>query len=144
MIELVKAIKARWTAKSLDSSVTGGIHHSRAPERVAMPYCVFSEVSNTSNGETRCSRMGRFECQFDVFTASGDPEVCADLAETVRNTMVHGEEALASPLDPTNVDLANVRVGRDITTQGVGDEQVFRSTFSLVMDYTVSANRTPA
>jgi hypothetical protein len=144
MIEIVKAIKTRWDAKSLDSTVSGGIWNSRPEERTAMPYCIFTEVSNTPIGETRCRRIGRYECQFDIYTDTGNPETSADMATTVRDTMVHSEGATADGLNPASTELANVRVSRDITTQGVGDEQVFRSTFTLVMDYTVSANRTPA
>lgn len=144
MIEMVKAIKTRWDAKSLSSTVTGGIWHSRPPERTEMPYCVFSEISNVNTGETRCTRMGRYECQFDVYTDDGNPETSADVAETIRNTFVNGQEAQAAALDPTGIELGDVRVSQDIVTRAEGDEQVCRSMFTLVMPYTVSANRTPA
>lgn len=144
MIELAKAVKTRWTAKSLSLQVTGGIHHSRPPERVEMPYCVFTEVSSSPTGETRCKRLGRYECQFDVYADTGDPETSADLAAIVRDVMVHGEEAVANPLNPTGISLADCRVSQDITTRSEGDEQVYRSTFTLVMMFTTSANRNPA
>lgn len=143
-IEIVKAIKSRWDSKSLGSSVTGGLWHSRAPEQQAMPYCVLTEVSAVNAGETRDNRLGRCEVQFDIYDDSGDAETSADLATTVRNTFVNSHNAVAHYLNPTDISLVESRLSRDIVTQGVGYEQTFRSTFSIVFRYDEAASRRPA
>lgn len=143
-IEIIKAIKSRWDAKNLDASVTGKLWHSRAPESQAMPYCVMTEVSAVNAGETRCNRLGRSEVQFDIYDDSGDAETSADLATTVRNTFVNSHNAQAAYLNPTDISLVESRLSRDIVTQGVGYEQVYRSTFSIVFRYDEDASRRPA
>lgn len=143
-IEIVKAIKSRWDSKSLSSSVTGGLWNSRAPEQQSMPYCVLTQVSAVNAGETHCNRNGRSEIQFDIYDDSGDAETSADLAMTVRDTFVNSHNAATAYLNPTGLKLVESRLSRDIVTQGVGYEQTYRSTFSIVFRYDEDAARRPA
>ena len=143
-INLVKAVKTRWTAKSLSSTVAGGIHHSRPAERTEMPYCIFTEISASPITETVCSRAVRFECQFDVYNDTGDPESTAGMAKTVRDAFLSSQSANTNPLTASGLSITDVRISRDITTNAEGDEQVFRSRFGVVMTVSVSFDRTPA
>lgn len=144
-IEITKAVKERWTAKSLSNSVTGGIHHGRPPAKSAMPYCIYNEITANPIGNTNCYRNGRMELQFDIYTDDGDPETCADLAVLVRDAFVNADRATSSPFNPTGgVSISEVRLSQDIVTMAEGEEQVFRSRFGLVVAYSTSANWTPA
>lgn len=143
-IEIAKAIKTRWDAKSLGSSVTGGIHNGRPPERPTMPYCIFTDVSASNKGETACQRGTRMEIQFDVYCNDGNPETCGDLAVSVRDAFVNADRATTSPFAPTGIQVTEMRLSRNITTRAEGEEQVYRSMFAIVVMFNESANRIPA
>lgn len=143
-INLIKAVKTRWTAKSLSSTITGGIHHSRPAERTVMPYCVFTEVSSSPITETVCGRAVRFQCQFVIYNSTGDPASPAAMAKTVRDAFLNSQSAGTNPLAATGLSISDVRIARDIITNGEGDEQVYCSRFDLVMTVSESFDRTPA
>ena len=141
-IEHVKAIKTRWDAKSLVSSITGGIHHGRPPEQSDMPYCVFTELSNPVTNRTRGSRYYEFNVQFDVYASTGDPETSADLAESIKAAFCNAENASTNPLSASGLNVMDAEATGGIVTTPEGDEQVYRSSFPLRIRW--SENRTLA
>lgn len=137
MIDVVKAIKTRWTAKSLSSSVTGGIHHSRVPERTAMPYCVFRELGSPVIAKSRMLRMSELQLQFEIYDDSGDAEDVADLAVTVRDAFAESDGALTDPLATgTTTRVYDADVTRNVVVDSEGMEQVYRATFELAVRFT--------
>lgn len=143
-IEIAKAVKTRWTAKGLSTTITGGIHHSRPAEATEMPYCIFTEVSASAITETVCGRSIRFEAQFDIYNDTGDPESTGDMAVSVRDAFLNSQSAQSNPLSASGLSISDARIGRDITTNAEGSEQVYRSMFTLVMTVSMSNSRTPA
>ena len=83
MISITKAVKTRWDDLSLSNTITGGVHHSEAPDRTSMPYAIYSEIDNEIANRTYILEMGKLLIQWDVYTDDGDPETCADLMDTI-------------------------------------------------------------
>ena len=146
MISITKAIITRWDAKSLDDTITGGIHHSRLPpNRIAMPYVIYNELSAPVSAKTRRSIYTDFNIQFDVYSQSADPEAAYDKAELIRNTMVEGENAVADPLSITAAEgsILETELEQDILVVDEG-EQVYRAFFSMRIRVGRARVRTPA
>lgn len=141
---IAKAVKARWDAEDLGDSVTGGLHNGRPVERSAMPYCIFTEIWGSNSGETVAQRTNRMELQFDVYVNNGNPETAYDLAILVRDAFVNADRAATDPFDPDDMNVTEMRLGRAITTRPEGDEQVFRSMFTVIVAFNETVNRTPA
>lgn len=143
-IEVTKAIKARWDAKNLGDSITGGIHHSRTPEKTDQPYCVFNELSNPVTVKTHRSLYADFNVQFDVYVNDGDPESAADLANLIVGAMENSESALANPLSPASGEVLVADVTNEVTVTAEGDEQVYRAMFQMAFRWARARSITPA
>lgn len=65
--ELLKAIKTRWTAKSLATTFTGGIHESRAPSSTSYP-CVTIDIVGSSNTARSSSETSNKFNQYETVT----------------------------------------------------------------------------
>ena len=145
MIDIVKALKTRWTAEGLSTYITGGIHHSRVPERVQMPYCVFHELGSPVITKTRTLIISELQIQFEVFDKTGNAETCADLAQRVRDAFLNAENATSNPLETgTTVGIIDADVTQNIHTEAEGDEQVYRSVFEMAIKFHEPRNLIPA
>lgn len=145
MIDIVKAIKTRWTAKGLGSSVTGGIHHGRVAEKPTYPYCVFRELDSPVVNKSRCLRFSEFQVQFDIYDRRGDATLAADLAVLVRDAFVNSERAASNPLSTgTTTNIMDADVTRNVTTVDDGEEQVFRSSFEMAIRFNEPRNLNPS
>ena len=140
-IDITKAIKTRWTAQSLGSSVTGGIHHTKAPPRTSFPYATFFEVSNAVRAQSRASRTNMFRVQIDVYTDDGNAETCADLAETVKTNLVHADNASTNPI--TTGSVLSIDLDGEIVTRYESDT-VWRSRFTLRIMWEQARTLTPS
>ena len=144
MIEVAKAIKTRWVATSLGSSITGGIHHSRVPERTAMPYCVFHETGSPVIQKSRSRRYSECQIQFDVYGDDGDAETVGDLAVLGRDAMVNAEHATTSPLVAGgNAEIFDAELVRNVTVESDGAEQVYRAIFEVAFRFGEPRNLQP-
>jgi len=53
--DVMEGIFTNWSSNSLDSTVTGGLWLSLAPEGTAFPYCVYDIVSNVPRAKMNSS-----------------------------------------------------------------------------------------
>lgn len=139
---LAEAIKSRWTAAGLASSV-GRIHHSRAPEKSDMPYAVYNEISNSETGQTHCLKMLRSEIQIDVYTKDGDAGACRAKADLIIDALEYSSDAASSPLTVSGWGITDIVATGDPVTTAEGDDEVYRSRVGFVVRYSKSVDRTP-
>ncbi|MGH8120596.1 MAG: tail completion protein gp17, partial [Gammaproteobacteria bacterium] len=87
LIDITKAIKVRLTALSISGVVSGGIHHSRAPEGTQMPYAIYAEISDNVTSGTIASRYNRALVQVDVYDDT--PDEAGRMAKQLRRMLVN-------------------------------------------------------
>lgn len=87
--DVFTGVKARWTAKSLSSSIAGGIHFGEAPGNTDMPYVVFTVVSSpvdeVTSGPTggNVTEYSTTRFQLNLYV-KGDMRTASDLADILR------------------------------------------------------------
>ena len=144
MIPIVKAIKTRWTNKSLATTITGGIHHSTTRAREGMPYCIFQEIGTPITGHDRSKTCGIFKVQFEVFTNDGNPETSGDAALSVLQAMEYSDKAGTNPLSVgENVSIKTVQADTEVRTVEAG-EDIYRSFFTMSFYWTKARTLAPA
>lgn len=136
-----KAIKTRWTARSLSSTITGGIHR-RAPPGTSMPYCIFSDVSDTPVSRSRSSRYNRKLVQFDVYHSSD--VTAGELCELIKAAFCNADEAAANAL--SIVASAGVIQAADVEGNPIilqESDEVYRATMTLGIRWAENRNLVP-
>lgn len=143
MIELSKAIKTRYEAKSLDTSV-GEFYNSRSPEKAVMPYVIYQEVAATVVQRSRVSEYSSVTVQWDVYCDDGDPETASDGLEAILAIMEYGERGAANPLNPTGLRILNSQLTLPVRVEEEGIDQVYRATAQQQYLVQRDLNRVPA
>ena len=141
MIDIDEAVKTRWTARSLSSTITGGIHHARAPEQTSMPYCIYSNVSDAPTSGTRSSRYNRALIQFDVYDTT--PYLVGSHSKLIRAAFVNSDKAAANALAMTEGGTIK-RIepdGNPVVLQEA--DEVYRGTQTLAVEWAESRNLVP-
>lgn len=119
--DVLAAVKTRWDAKSLDDTVTGGLHYRRGPD-LAAPYVVLSDIASTvalRTGSDAVSGNEYTSTQFQLLLVhNGGPAAARTAKRTIRAafdwaplTLAHGtlvyckfasEATLPDPQNPGN------------------------------------------
>ena len=142
-IEVDKAIVTRWDNKSLDNTVTGGLHHGLKPERTSMPYASFSTISDVTTGKTHTARYGLKTIQISVWDVT-DVLVGSHI-EAIKNGFVHSDRALTNPLRSPVADeiVKNIEpLGNPIIVQE--SRNVWQAEITLEIMYAEDRNLIPA
>lgn len=147
MLSIDQAVKTRWNNKSLTAAigaVAPGIHQIQVPERTAMPYCVYSTISDLKNIQSIKSRYSSVEVQFQVYDIK--PELVQAEAIAIANAFQHSNQAASNPLaiaDGSNDYILSAQLRQNYVVTQMSD-QVFSCTFTLVMQYGQDGGLRPA
>ena len=138
--QILKAIKTRWDAQSLDATFDGGLHAFKSPMEDTWPYVVFFPISDapqvwTSEGEIREAVF-----QFSIWmkeTAGTDPiQTLGSLMDTLKTAYEF------APLAITGYD--RLLVERQGETQEAEEDEVWHGTITYRIRRAVSADYSPA
>jgi len=142
-IDIVKAIKVRWNARSLTSVITGGIHNGRCAPKTEMPYAILSSVSDTPINKTYSSRYNRALIQIDVYGTTAD--LVGYYAGLIREALSNSQDALSNPLlaDPTTGKILTFEPDGNPVEMNESDD-VWRSMQTFSTSYSESRNLIPA
>ena len=86
MLEVLsKAIKAMSeTAPSLVTTITGGFHHTLAPEKTPKPYCTFAIIGTVPSATMQGSlQIEEVLIQFSIFDDSTAPDNCLSYGDLI-------------------------------------------------------------
>ena len=108
--DIIVAIGARWDAKSLDGTVTGGLHTGDAvPDGTALPYALLYVMTNTTTGKANKDDDETVEFhevpfEIHVYSTGGNEamELLMDAIDTVH--------FYASPISPAFVKYSRENV----------------------------------
>jgi hypothetical protein len=95
-VAIDKAIQTRWTATSLDSTVTGGLWFGLAEDPTTMPYASYTVVSDATESRTSGSRYNRKTMQIQCWDTT--PDLVGAHIETIEDAFVHSDRAATNPL----------------------------------------------
>lgn len=144
MIEIDQAILTRWTAKSLNTTVAGGIWSGGfVPEGTAFPYCIYTNVSDNWVGDTPATRFSESQAQFQVYDVT--PDLVGSDLRTIGNAFIHADRALTSPmqLDASVGHIFDIRqIGKSVILQE--SDGVYQGTFTIGIRYTEASGLIPA
>jgi hypothetical protein len=144
MNAIQQAAQSRWTARSLSSTVTNGLHFGDNIEKAkAMPYATQIEVSDNQIGRSRNTRYRRAEFQIDIFA---ETDIVGQYAKSVVDAFDNSELATSGPFAmPSGIPghIQSIRLSDGPTTEQEGDA-VYRARMSFVVDYSQPQSMNPA
>lgn len=144
MLSIDQAVKTRWNAQSLGNTITGGVYQIQVPERTAMPYCVYSTISDLKNTQTHNSRYSRVDVQFQVYDTT--PELVSSEAVLIQNAFQHANRAATNPLtiaDSSRDYILDCALVQNYVVTQLSD-QVFAATLTLSMLYGQEGQLSPS
>lgn len=113
---VIDSIVTRWTAQSLDDTVTGGLHLDDAPKGTSLPYAVLTDLGEStpvraaSSTAATASHYRSRQVQVRTHNNTG-PAALAVLADAVHAALEY------APLNLTGATLLYCRLNSDILTK---------------------------
>ena len=118
---------------AVDGQVSGRIYPELAKEGVAMPYIVYSVVSNSPSDTKDGTPIDEAQCE--IFSVGNSYQACNNLADKVRAALDR------KGVTVTDSDAGNITVQSIHYTNEITEVSADRKTYIAVQDYTFRIKR---
>lgn len=118
---------------AVDGQVSGRIYPELAKEGVAMPYIVYSVVSNSPSDTKDGTPIDEAQCE--IFSVGNSYQACNNLADKVR-TALDRKGVTVTDSDAGNITVQSIHYTNEIT-----EVSADRKTYIAVQDYTFRIKR---
>lgn len=141
--DVIDAIVTRWTAQSLDDTVTGGLHLDEAPKGTSLPYAMLTDLGESTRSRASAATAGQAshyrarQVQVLIVNNTG-PAPLAVLADAVHAALEY------APLSLSGGTLLYCRLNSDVFTDDPDHEngRMWAGTYDIL--YRVQQALAPA
>ena len=114
--DVMEALYSHWTTKTLDTTVTGGLWLSLAPQGTAYPYCVYDVISNvpiSKHGSSSTAGTEVYDLEFQLSLYDDKMSTLAAASKAVRTAF----DFASITLGASEGDVLQVRFANEIPTK---------------------------